>query len=141
MTGSGSPAGSKRTLLIKPETARLAEVRRFVEEAAAGLPLEIEKVFDLKVAVSEACANAISYAGKQTAKLEVTAVLAPGRLTFTVTDKGEFRTPTPGRSNGDHQGLGMPLMVALVDEVTFVRKRGGGTTVSLSVEIPDQPGA
>ncbi len=133
MTEGGLSADLHRAIRVKPETARLVEIRRFVEEVAVGVGLDAEKIFDLKVAVSEACANAVEHAGSKTPLLEVSAFRSAGRLTFTVTDNGAFRTPTPGRREDDNRGLGIPLMVALVDDVTFSRVPGGGTTVSLSV--------
>jgi serine/threonine-protein kinase RsbW len=140
MSKPDSLADFSRTIRIKPETARLAEVRRFVEEVAADLALDPEKVFDLKVAVSEACANAVKHAGRETTLLQVSAFRHGERLTFTVSDNGTFRTPTPGRAEGETRGLGLPLMVALVDEVTFSRTPSG-TTVSLSVIIRPEEAA
>lgn len=138
MTAATPSMGFRRALRVKPETGRLAEVRRFVDEVTEGLPLEVEKIFDLKVAVSEACANAIKHAGRETPELEITACRYAGRLTFSVADKGSFHTPMPGRATNEDRGLGMPLMVALMDEVTFTRGPHGGTTVSLSVLLVDE---
>jgi anti-sigma regulatory factor (Ser/Thr protein kinase) len=135
MTEGTLPAAFGRTIKIKPETARLAEVRRFVEDAATEFGLDAEKVFDLKVAVSEACANAVEHASPETSPVEISVFHGAGRLTFVVTDNGRFHTPAPDRSNGNHRGLGLPLMVALMDEVSFCRAPGGGTTVSLSIII------
>jgi anti-sigma regulatory factor (Ser/Thr protein kinase) len=105
VTRSDSSADFSRTVKVKPETARLAEVRRFVEEAAGDAALDVEHVLDLKMAVSEACANTVEHAGRH--------------------------TPMPRAGGDDHRGLGLPLMVALMDEVTFARMPGGGTTVNL----------
>lgn len=125
--------GFHRVIRVKAETARLAEVRRFVEEVALEAALDVERVFDLKVAVSEACANAVEHAGCEAVPLEVCARLQARRLTFIVTDTGLFRPPSPPRERFYNRGLGLPLMVALMDEVSFARAPGGGTTVSLSV--------
>lgn len=122
-----------RAITVKAETAQLAQVRRFVEEVAGELALDLERVFDLKVAVSEACANAVEHAGSGAVSLEVCARKQAERLTFTVTDSGYFHPPSPRWDGVNSRGLGLPLMVALMDEVTFVRAPGGGTRVSLSV--------
>jgi anti-sigma regulatory factor (Ser/Thr protein kinase) len=124
-----------RVISVEAETARLGEIRRFVEEAASDARLDLERIFDCKVAVSEACANAIEHVGNNSLPLEVCARLEAARLTFIVTDNGPFRTLCPGREDARNRGLGMPLMVALMDEVSFTRARGGGTTVSLSVLV------
>lgn len=125
--------GFSRAIQVKAETAQLARIRSFVEEVALGVPLDVERVFDLKVAVSEACANAVEHAGCEEALLEVGARMDEQKLTFVVTDSGLFRPPHHPRSPEHNRGLGLPLMVALMDEVQFSRLPGGGTTVSLSV--------
>jgi serine/threonine-protein kinase RsbW len=135
MTDRGSLADFSRSIKVKPETAHLADVREFVEDVAADVDLDPEKIFDLKVAVSEACANAVKHAGRQTKALDVTAVRRGDRLTFTVTDNGVFHPPAAGKGDDINQGIGLPLMVALMDEVTFSRMPGGGTAVSLSVIV------
>jgi serine/threonine-protein kinase RsbW len=122
-----------RVLKVKAETAELGQVRRFVEEMATEAALDGERVFDLKVAVSEACANAMEHSGCEAVFLEVRAKIETDRLTFIVSDSGLFRPPCPPRESVANRGLGLPLMVALMDEVRFARAPGGGTKVSLSV--------
>ena len=118
---------------VRPETAELEQVRRFVEQVACEAELRVEKTFDLKVAVSEAAANAMEHACGEEALLEIEARLQWERLTFLVTDTGFFRPPCPPRGELTNRGLGLPLMVALMDEVSFSRAPGGGTRVSLSI--------
>lgn len=125
--------GTQWAITVDSQTARLAEIRRFVGEVAAEVALDIERVFDLKVAVSEACANAVEHAGCETLPLEVSARLHSKRLTFVVTDNGLFHPPSVARDEFSNRGLGLPLMVTLMDEVTFARIPEGGTRVSLSV--------
>lgn len=122
-----------RAIRVKAETAELAGVRSFVEEVASDAALDVERIFDLKVAVSEACANAVEHGGCEEALLEIGASLHERRLTFVVTDTGLFRPPCLPRQAHQSRGLGLPLMVALMDEVRFSRIPGGGTAVSLSV--------
>ena len=122
-----------RVIKVKAETAELGQVRRFVEEVAVEAALDEEKMFDLKVAVSEACANAMEHSGCEAVFLEVRAKIQTDRLTFIVTDSGLFRPPCPPRQSVANRGLGLPLMVALMDEVHFARAPGGGTKVSLSL--------
>jgi serine/threonine-protein kinase RsbW len=135
MMAYASPLDFDRVITVKAETSHLAEIRRFVEEVATEVALDLERVFDLKVAVSEACANALEHAGCESTLLEVCARRQAERLTFIVTDRGLFRPPSPPRGHHRNRGLGLPLMVALMDEVSFTRAPGGGTTVSLSVVL------
>ena len=118
---------------MKAETAQLARIRSFVEEVASDMAVDVERIFDLKVAVSEACANAVEHAGCEQAHLEIEACVREQRLTFVVTDTGLFHPPNLPRQAHQNRGLGLPLMVALMDEVHFCRLPGGGTAASLSV--------
>src|SRR4030042_1071440 len=124
---------SEWAIKVDSQTARLADIRGCVEEVAAEVALDVERVFDLKVAVSEACANAVEHAGCEMLPLEVSARLHSRRLTFVVTDNGLFRPPSVTRDDFGNRGLGLPLMVTLMDEVTFARIPEAGTRVSLSV--------
>jgi len=129
------PPGIDRHITVRADTAQLAAVRRFVEEVAVEVALDVEKMFDLKLAVSEACANAVEHAGGEAMSLEVCARVHAQRLTFTITDTGLFHPPPPRWDRITNRGLGLPLMVALMDEVVFARAPGGGTMVSLSVAL------
>lgn len=123
-----------RMISVAPEPVRLADIRRFVEEIAAEAALDEEKTFDLKVAVSEACANAVEHSEGDGSPLEVCAYLYSDRIVFEISDGGDFRLPAAqGRTGRDNRGLGLPLMVALMDQVCIAKTRGGGTNVSLSL--------
>jgi anti-sigma regulatory factor (Ser/Thr protein kinase) len=111
---------------------QLALIRQFVEEVAAAIPLGNSATFDLKTAVSEASANAIEH-GLGEGDLEVSAKRGHGRLTITVSHPGGFRPRVDGDPTRAHRGMGLPLMVALTNELTVTRPRRGGTSVSLSV--------
>jgi serine/threonine-protein kinase RsbW len=133
---SHPPDTYRRSLTIIHEPARLREIRRFVDEVAAEIHLDGDRAFDLKVAVSEACANAAEHAGADRF-LEICASIEAGRLLFEIRDGGDFRLPALGpdglRAN---RGLGLPLMVALMDEVRFHKLAEGGTVVSLALLLP-----
>ena len=122
-----------RAIQVRAESAQLAMIRTFVEEVGSDAALNDERLFDLKVAVSEACANAVEHAGCDETLLEVAARVHDQRLTIVVSDSGLFHPPMQPRPAHHSRGLGMPLMVALMDEVIFARLPGGGTTVSLSL--------
>jgi len=129
----------RRRMCTKAEPSELAVIRRFVEEVAVSANLRNSRVFDLKVAVSEACANAVEHAGRNRGQLEVTALHTCGRLTFEILDTGAFHVPEADlASRRENRGLGLPLMVALMDEVNISRLREEGTRVTLSVFL-DHP--
>lgn len=134
MTAAALPS-CEWAISVDPETASLVEIRSFVEQVAADVRLDSERTFDLKVAVSEACANAVEHSGAESKPLEVAAQLSSKRLTFVVTDDGLFRPPSYTREDFGSRGLGLPLMVTLMDEVNFARTPQGGTRVTLSLII------
>ncbi len=129
------------TVKVEAETARLGDIRRFVEQITREAGVGHERAFDLKVAVSEAFANAVEHARCPQESVEVSATLQDRRLTFVIVDTGVFRPPTAGRETFGYRGLGLPLMVTLMDEVNFFRSPGGGTRVSLSVHLDREPAA
>lgn len=120
---------------VPPRTSSLGEIRRFVEKVAGQTEIDSERIFDLKLAVSEACANAVEHSGVESEPLEISAHLGSRRLSFLVTDNGLFRPPSCAREDFGNRGLGLPLMVTLMDEVTFARTPDGGTQVTLSLLI------
>jgi len=125
-----------RSIVVEPTASRLCDIRRFVESVAADLTLDAERTFDLKVAVSEACANAVEHSNSSHAPLSVKAARKGNRLVIEICDRGGFRLPVA--TNGyqrDHRGLGLPLMVALMDEVRICKLPGGGTKVTLTVAL------
>jgi serine/threonine-protein kinase RsbW len=120
-------------LKVRAETAQLAGVRDFVARVATEAALGPERVFDLKVATSEAFANAVEHACSPAEDLEVCVSVSSERLVVEISDEGCFRPPTLPRETGQSRGLGLPLMVSLMDEVSFARTPGGGTTVRLAI--------
>lgn len=133
-SGSRREGGRCCRFRVEPHLARLAEIRRFVEEVGGEFGLDAGRVFDLKVAVSEACANAVEHSGCARTPLELCAWFHADRLVFEIVDRGDFRVPQSERGErAESRGLGLPLMVALMDEVRFLKIPGGGTNVTLSM--------
>lgn len=122
---------------------------RLVVTAVAGVDgrLSDRRIDDLRLAVSEACANAVdalAAAGIDSPVL-LRIDLSGDDVAVTVTDRaGGFEPaavePIPGATDpgrlGHERGLGIPLMRSLTDHVAFTRT-GHGTSVRLAVR-PDQ---
>ncbi len=136
MRGSSSSESLGRKSLkerqFPQDMAHLWEVRRFVEEVSDLAGLAPEKAFNLKVAVSEAAANAMEHP-RESDSLMVRAYQYVDRVTVTVEHIGEFRLTSV--DDRRHRGLGLPLMVALCDELTVARRVEGGICVTLSMHI------
>jgi serine/threonine-protein kinase RsbW len=139
---SGGPADGV-TLRVPARAEHLGLVRIVVTtlaETVAGL--DGVRLDDLRLAVSEACANAVEAYGRQgQLGFPVTIRLRadPGCIEVEVHDEaGGFdpgglvpHPPVDAPERLDHErGLGVPLMRALADEAEF-RREGDGTTVRL----------
>lgn len=120
-----------RSAEVSSELDRLGEVRAIVDDLAHEAMLDEDRTYDLKVAVSEACANAIEHSPVKE-KVTLSAWLDRQRLLVEVRHPGAFEIH-PGSGGTRHRGLGLPLMVALMDEVKISRPPDGGTCVALSV--------
>jgi serine/threonine-protein kinase RsbW len=131
-------------LQIPPRSDHLALVRLLVEGAARiGGVLPDRRIDDLRLAVSEACANAFDAQVEESSDAAITIAieLDQDAIAVTVTDHaGGFAVEDvdpipaatdPGRLRHE-RGLGIPLMRSLVDELTFT-PTGDGTSVRLVV--------
>jgi serine/threonine-protein kinase RsbW len=131
-------------LEIPAEPEFIAIVRLVVSSlAAARRALADERVSDLKLAVSEACTNAIEAHHRVGAHDGVVVRVVEGedRLEVEVQDSGHGFDPDalaahppvtdPERLNFE-RGLGIPLIRTLVDQVVF-RPTEGGTTVVMTL--------
>ena len=131
-------------LQIPPRSDHLALVRLVVQSSAAiDRRVPESRIDDLRLAVSEACANALD-AQEDTgsaAPVRISIELDEDLVAVTVTDHaGGFDVdgldPIPSVTDPlrlrHERGLGIPLMRSLVDEVTFTRT-ADGTAVRLVV--------
>lgn len=127
----------QRILYLRPDLAEVALARDFLREVAVGAGLVEDRVFDLCVAASEACANAIEHA-HGSGRVQVEVLLHPDRVEVQILGPGEFHVPAPG-SERDHRGLGLPLMATLSDHLALYSGPQGGTLVSLTFYLPGAP--
>jgi anti-sigma regulatory factor (Ser/Thr protein kinase) len=123
----------------------LALVRLVVSHLAqqGGAGLDLARMDDLRLAVSEACANAIEAYGRLGRDGDVVTIrlqAEAGLLVVEVRDDAGGFDPsalvthppveTPERLEHE-RGLGVPLMRQLADELAF-QSQDGGTTVRMS---------
>jgi anti-sigma regulatory factor (Ser/Thr protein kinase) len=142
----GASAGTDREVVLRvPARAEhLALVRVVVTSLAEDLAdLDGHRIDDLRLVVSEACANAVEAYGRngpRGAAIEVRCRATTGRMEVEVHDEaGGFdpgglrpHPPVEAPERLHHErGLGVPLMRELA-EAQF-RVEGGGTTVTLVV--------
>lgn len=102
---------------------------------------------DLKVAVTEACSNAIDAhrAAHGAGPVQIRCDLSEDGVSVEIVDRGAGFDPdrvatlpaaTDPRRLRHERGLGIPLMRTLADEVTFT-PTNGGTRVRLTVHRPE----
>ena len=109
----------------------LYQVRKFIREQAEELGLSAQSANDVILAVSEACANAVLHSGS--VEMEVAWTPEGECIQVTVRDRGVFKRRVPIPELDRSSGHGIPLMMALMDEVGVSEgsDRRPGTTVRL----------
>jgi len=122
-----------RVLEVQSQGNKLVKVRSFIEKLAADCGFNEADVFDLKVAVGEACANAIEHGspGGKNNSIQVVCAFENNCLEVEVIDEGVFKPRFPAfDSQLNYRGRGIPFMLALMDEVE-IKESEEGTTVRL----------
>lgn len=117
-------------LRLAPEPASVGAARQATGDLARELGANVE---DVRLAVSEAVANAVVHAfqGREPGSITLTAQTTSGWLLITVADDGKGMTPnidSPGL------GLGISLISKVAEQVRF-DSSDTGTTVSMSFPI------
>jgi len=137
-------------LEIPPRLDYLAVVRLVVATAAAlDPPLPESRLDDLRLAVTEACSNAIKAHRADAAgePVVVSCHLDDHSFRVDIRDRGPGFDPdalatlpeaTDPRRLHHESGLGIPLIKVLTDDVAF-RPAPGGTVVSMTLKRPAAP--
>jgi serine/threonine-protein kinase RsbW len=126
--------GAITEVSIRSNADYLERIRRIIGCVADQVGLDHKESYDTKLAVTEACANAIRHGSPDPQSDRITIRLSSNSGTFVaeVTDRGvgfdaaALRVPDAPQPGG----YGIPLMKALTDEVEFLQN-SDGTTVRL----------
>jgi serine/threonine-protein kinase RsbW len=102
---------------FRAHPSALSQVRQFVRDQAAGDGLEGEIVDDLVLAISEACVNAVIHTNSSHVQLQWR--VEGSQIQIQVQDEGVFGRKVPIPELDGTAGRGIPIMLALVDEVTI----------------------
>ncbi len=122
------------SLKIPCNTDYISIVRTTAAYIANKLAFDIENIEDIKVAVSEACNNAIQNSAED-AYFDVEYSLENGNFTAYIIDNGigydpsEYKEPELDKLN--ESGLGIFIMKSLMDEVEITANKTKGTCVKL----------
>ncbi|MCR8846308.1 anti-sigma B factor RsbW [Paenibacillus sp. SC116] len=122
-------------------------VRLTLYGIASRIGFSYEEIEDMKVAVSEACNNAVLYAYSQEGGMvDIIFEIGDHELELTIRDQGssfmadnklDHATGWHDKSLDDVQagGLGFYLMQALMDDVSIVSHEGRGTEVKMMKRV------
>ena len=124
---------------IPPRSPYVGVVRLAVAALARARGVEEEQVEDLRIAVSEACANAVLAHEEQGSEEPVSVRWSDddGRIVIEVADRGA--TSEPSGDEADTQGfstravMSFALLKSLVDSCDLSPRDGGGTITRLSI--------
>lgn len=133
----------KRRLDIKSHRKNLSLIRQEVEEVAKDCGFSENDIYQMKVAVSEAAANAIEHGSPHGEENFIHLVIEcdGDKILIEVADEGVFKARLPV-TNGrpSHRGRGIFLMTALMDEVSITEHQEGTVVrlVKFKESVKDQ---
>ena len=134
-----------QSLTVTSEVERLGEISEFVERAARVSGLDEDKIYDVQMAVDEACTNVINHAykGRADGKIEVRCEPSGSEFIVTIQDWGkEFdpkkvAQPKTGDSLSRRKigGLGLFFMHKMMDRVKFSFSKDQGNVLVMTKKI------
>lgn len=134
-----NPLFEVRAITIEADPGRLQEARDWAMEAAVDAGLAEADCYQVKLAMSEAVANAIKHGSSGvTDHITIEAYREDGSLVFEVRDTGEFRMapPRPRAGIEDEGGRGLELLAVMMDEVRLT-SIGEGTRLRFAKRPSD----
>jgi serine/threonine-protein kinase RsbW len=151
LTDAGNLLAAERVAAVAPAAVRLvldsrAENVAVARQAIAGiaevLSIDPAVLADIKVAVTEACANVVVHAytdGDGTIELDAT----PGEdaITLTVRDRGVGMGAAGRRAETQGLGLGLALIASLSDTYAITGGADRGTEVRMTFDYGRTPDA
>ncbi len=149
--GRGKPPGSGRCgaahamptatapdleLSLPARAENVAVVRHVLGGVGDALALGAEALSDVKLAVSEACANVVvhAYDGADSGVLAIELTTAPGQIEVVVRDHGRGLAP---RADSPGLGVGLPLIASLTTSLELVNRADGGAEVRMQFALDD----
>jgi serine/threonine-protein kinase RsbW len=132
------------TLTLLADSHQLASIREFVAQAGRDLNMEESAIYQLTLAVDEACSNTIRHGyGGQAGKIEVTIEPVEAGVQTVIRDWGapfqpdavpvpDVTAPLEQRPKG---GLGLFIIRRVMDEVRFEFSAESGNTLTMVKRI------
>jgi serine/threonine-protein kinase RsbW/stage II sporulation protein AB (anti-sigma F factor) len=129
-----TPRSSGFELELAAETDNVPLVRHALRGLLETAGVSEERISDITLAVTEACANAVLHAyPDRSGQFEASADLsAAGELVVTVRDYGSGMSP---RVDSPGLGVGLPVMAAIADALEIDTPAGAGTVVRMTFAV------
>jgi anti-sigma regulatory factor (Ser/Thr protein kinase) len=109
--------------------------RNVVGAFAAEAGIGAQRLEDVRLAVSEAITNAVTYAyDGSPGEIHVLAAAVSGGLWIVIADDGQGMRDRRGETRG--LGLGLGLMARLSDALTILTRSSGGVEVRMRFDLP-----
>lgn len=131
----------EQTRVFPAQYENLAEIDRFVADAAELAGFDSDTAYQVRLAVDEACSNIIdhAYGGEGPGVIECTRRVRSGHLTIVLRDYGQpfdpRAVPEPDLESDLEErtagGLGLHFIRHLMDEVAFDFETGHGNVLTL----------
>ena len=132
-------------LNLPSDASSIPFTRNLVGSTMSQLGVDPDCVYDVELAVTEACTNVLKHAPSAGAEYEVELTIDPRHASIRIKDTGEGfdhqslsdirELPDLNLDLTEESGRGIILMRALVDELEFTNQPEAGTIVHLTKAI------
>lgn len=143
--GSTHPPGQELpdypdlSLTLPARAENVAVVRHAIGGLGEALAIDDQTLSDVKLAVTEACTNAVVHAYPDgEGPLEVAAYLRDDRLMLVIRDEGRGIVP---RTDSPGLGLGLPLIATLAEALELGTDAEDRTEVRMTFRLSDEEAA
>jgi serine/threonine-protein kinase RsbW len=125
-------------LALPARAENIAIVRHALGGFAEAFAVSESKLADIRLAVTEACANVVvhAYPGGEEGAMEVLASMQDGEMVVRVRDWGRGIRPRP---DSPGLGLGLSLIAALAQTVQLGHDEAEHTEVRMTFSLQDEP--
>ncbi len=129
-----TPVRPSLSLSIVADADALVVVRHVLDGLAGHGRLSDPVLDDIQIAVGEACGNVVrhAYAGRPVGPLDIEVAFDETEVVVTVRDQGVGLSPTWQESA---TGMGIPMMGALADDLSFGAGAGAGHHVRMAFPL------
>ncbi len=139
-TSEGVTTTPDLELKLPARAENVAVIRHVLSGIGDALSLHPEVLSDVKLAVSEACSNAVvhAYGEGEPGLLDLEISAHSAQIEVVVRDHGRGMMP---RADSPGLGVGLPLMASLTESLELTNRTDGGTEVRMcfGTTDPDRP--